>query len=285
VAASRPPNIFINYRRDDTSGYSGRLYDALAARFGHESVFMDIDAIEPGEDFTQVVQRRVGSCDVLIALIGRQWLTTSDREGRPRLQKPNDWVRIELQTGLESARTTVIPALVHDVEMPSPDQLPEPLRPLCDRNAIELSDARWKFDVERLIRRLEEIAGLTPPVPAPSHPSRPRPRWLLPGAAAGIVAVALLVAVLARLSQPQSQPPPASNGLRSCGGNLSANQHASCPFAEAVYRKVAIDNSSAQGTYSVHSSVTGRDYSMSCDFEQTRIVCRGGNDAVVSWPG
>ena len=75
----QPPSIFINYRRDDTSGYSGRLYDALAARFGHDFVFMDIDAIEPGEDFTQVVKRRVGSCDVLIALIGREWLTTSDR--------------------------------------------------------------------------------------------------------------------------------------------------------------------------------------------------------------
>ena len=197
MADSRFPHIFINYRRDDTSGYSGRLYDALAARFGDDFVFMDIDALEPGEDFTQVVHRRVGSCDVLIALIGREWLTTSDREGRPRLQKPNDWVRIELQTGLTSARTTVIPALVHDAEMPSPDQLPETLRPLCDRNAIELSDARWNFDVQRLIRRLEELAGLPPPAATPPHVSRARPRWVIPAAAAGIVLAALLVAVLA----------------------------------------------------------------------------------------
>jgi len=198
VVDGQPPSIFINYRRDDTSGYSGRLYDALAARFGHDFVFMDIDAIEPGEDFTQVVKRRVGSCDVLIALIGREWLTTTDRDGHPRLQKPNDWVRIELQTGLTSARTTVIPALVHDVEMPSPDQLPEPLRPLCDRNAIELSDARWNFDVQRLIHRLEELAGLAPGAAAATPPpaSRARPRWVLPAAAAGVVALALLVAVL-----------------------------------------------------------------------------------------
>ena len=199
MAEGQPPSIFINYRRDDTSGYSGRLYDALAARFGHDLVFMDIDAIEPGEDFTQVVKNRVGSCDVLIALIGREWLTTSDREGRPRLQKPTDWVRIELLTGLTSTRTTVIPALVHDVEMPSPDQLPEPLRPLCDRNAIELSDARWNFDVQRLIHRLEELAGLTPAAAAapPSQASRAWPRWALPAAAVGIVALALLVAFLA----------------------------------------------------------------------------------------
>jgi hypothetical protein len=90
--------------------------------------------------------------------------------------------------------------------------------------------------------------------------------------------------VVQQQPQPQSKPQ-ANNGLRSCGGNLSANQHTSCPFAETVYRKVAIDNGSAQGTYSVYSSVTGRYYSMTCDFEQTRIVCRGGNDAVVSWPG
>jgi hypothetical protein len=93
------------------------------------------------------------------------------------------------------------------------------------------------------------------------------------------------------IQQPQPQPNPATSsgrvtsGLRSCGGNLSANPHTSCPFAEAVYGTVAIDNGSRQGTYRVYSSVTGRYYSMTCDFEQTSIVCRGGNDAVVAWPG
>jgi hypothetical protein len=84
---------------------------------------------------------------------------------------------------------------------------------------------------------------------------------------------------------PATSSPPATSGLRSCGGNLSANPHTSCPFAQAVYRTVAINNGSAQGTYSVYSSVTGRSYSMTCGFEQTEIVCRGGSDAVVVWPG
>jgi hypothetical protein len=92
------------------------------------------------------------------------------------------------------------------------------------------------------------------------------------------------------IQQPQPTPatspsPRITKGLRSCGGNLSANPHTSCPFAKAVYGTVAIDNGSAQGTYSVYSSVTGRYYSMSCDFEQASIVCRGGNNAVVAWPG
>ncbi|MDQ5820063.1 MAG: toll/interleukin-1 receptor domain-containing protein [Actinomycetota bacterium] len=189
--------IFISYRRDDSSGYSGRLYDALSQRFGDESVFMDIDTIEPGEDFTDVVERRVGSCDVLIALIGGHWLGVTDGAGRPRLQNPQDWVRIELETGLRSIRTHVIPALVQDVEMPGPDQLPESLGPLSDRNAIELSDARWHYDVERLIRRLEELAGLAPAsAPRPARRSRARPRWLLPAIVAGVVAVAAAVAAV-----------------------------------------------------------------------------------------
>jgi serine/threonine-protein kinase len=81
-----------------------------------------------------------------------------------------------------------------------------------------------------------------------------------------------------------SGPAPSVSGLRSCGGNLKANQHTSCPFAESVYSTVALDNGSAVGSYQVYSSVTQQYYTMHCGFEQTRMVCRGGNNAVVSWP-
>jgi hypothetical protein len=76
-------DCFINYRREDSAGHAGRLYDALSSRFGDDHVFMDVDAIDPGEDFAEVVEQKVGSCDVLIALIGRSWVTTTDRDGRP----------------------------------------------------------------------------------------------------------------------------------------------------------------------------------------------------------
>jgi hypothetical protein len=84
-------NVFINYRREDSAGHAGRLYDPLSERFGDDHVFMDVDAIDPGEDFAEVVEQKVGSCDVLIALIGRSWVTTTDREGRRRLHKPHDF--------------------------------------------------------------------------------------------------------------------------------------------------------------------------------------------------
>src|ERR671935_1392571 len=120
--------FFINYRREDASGHAGRLYDALAAHFGEDFVFMDVDAIEPGADFADVLDRSVGACDILIALIGRDWATIEDREGRRRLDRPEDWVRLELETALERETIRVIPALVQGAEMPTSDELPESLR-------------------------------------------------------------------------------------------------------------------------------------------------------------
>jgi TIR domain len=206
-AVVRPPaqtperrafHIFINYRREDTAGHAGRLYDALAARFGDDHVFMDIDAIDPGEDFTQVVEQSVGSCDVLLALIGRSWTSTVDREGRRRLDKPNDWVRVEIQTALERPDTRVIPTLVQGAEMPSSDELPPPLQKLSHRNAFEIRDSRWRSDVQRLIQDLEELARGRP------RPGRPfgglphwaRSRWALLAGGVLLAAIAALAAIL-----------------------------------------------------------------------------------------
>lgn len=158
AGARRAFHIFINYRRDDTGGHAGRLYDALAKRFGEDHVFMDVDAIDPGEDFTQVVERSVGSCDVLLALIGHTWMTTVDEEGRPRLEKHDDWVRVEIQTALDRPDTRVIPTLVQGARMPARGDLPQELQPLSYRNAFEIRDSRWRADVQRLIEDLEELA-------------------------------------------------------------------------------------------------------------------------------
>ena len=199
-------NIFINYRREDSAGHAGRLYDALSRRFGDDHVFMDVDAIEPGEDFTEVVEQKVGSCDVLIALIGRSWVTTTDREGRRRLHKPHDWVRQEIQTALERRDTRVIPALVQGAEMPAPDELPEPLQKLSSRNAVELRDARWGDDVGRLIKHLEGLAGAraqrsVPPAETAQQPPRAWPRALVPlGIGAGVLVLAAVAAAVLLLS-------------------------------------------------------------------------------------
>src|SRR6266511_4088854 len=148
--------IFLKYRRDETSGHAGRLFDVLAARFGNDHVFMDIDRIEPGLDFADVISEAVASCDVFIALIGSRWLTSADAKGRPRLENPEDFIRLELEAALE-LDVRLIPALVQNAQMPSSDELPETLRPFARRHAVELSDTRWTFDIGKLIETLERL--------------------------------------------------------------------------------------------------------------------------------
>jgi hypothetical protein len=146
----------VNYRRGDTSGYAGRLYDALAGRSPDWQVFMDIDAIEPGADFTEVIDRELDTCDIVIVMIGRQWLEITDAKGRRRLDSPDDLVRLEIEAALQR-NIRVIPALVQDAVMPGSEELPASLSALARRHALELSDERWGYDVDRLVHVLEQI--------------------------------------------------------------------------------------------------------------------------------
>jgi TIR domain len=154
--------IFLNYRREDASGHAGRLYDFLrhgggeVAGFGKEQIFMDIDTIAPGVDFRRVIEDAVGSCDVFIAVIGRRWLDATDASGRRRVDKGNDFVRLEIEAAL-AREIPVVPALVQGAEMPSAEELPETLDDFAHRNAVELSDARWAYDVSRLAAWLKTV--------------------------------------------------------------------------------------------------------------------------------
>ena len=167
-ATDGPPasrhSFFISYRRDDSAPYAGRLYDHLAARFGAECLFMDIDTIRPGDDFVQAISDRVASCDVLIALIGKQWLNITDADGRRRLDNPNDFVRIEISSAL-ARNVRVIPALVDGARMPSSHDLPDDLAPLSRRNAIEITNTMFRQSMARLIQVIEETIGIGPPPP------------------------------------------------------------------------------------------------------------------------
>jgi TIR domain len=146
--------IFISYRRDDTGGYAGRLFDRLSTHFGRGNIFMDVDTIEPGLDFVRAIERAVGSCDVLLALIGQQW---SSR----RLHNDQDFIRLEIATALKRD-IRVIPLLIHGAPMPSVSDLPNDLRALTRRNALEISDVRFHSDVDRLIEVLDRVLGTTP---------------------------------------------------------------------------------------------------------------------------
>jgi len=151
--------IFICYRRQDTPLPAGILRDLLAERFGDQEVFMDIDNIEPGEDFVEVIQNKVGVCNVLLAVIGTTWVSSADETGHRRLDNPEDFVRLEIATALER-NIRVIPVLVGGAKAPKSSELPELLRPLSRRNAIELSDTRFRQDAGRLLDTLAKV--LTP---------------------------------------------------------------------------------------------------------------------------
>ena len=149
--------IFLSYRRDDSSPYAGRLYDRLIQHFGRDNLFMDIDTIDPGLDFVEAIEKAVGSCDVLLVVIGRQWLTNTDPQGQRRLDNPEDFVRLDILTALER-RLPVIPVLVGGASMPRATELPDVLQPLARRQALVVGD-HFHPDVNRLIAALELVLG------------------------------------------------------------------------------------------------------------------------------
>lgn len=170
----RVAHIFISYRRDDTAAYAGRLYDNLSQHFGEDQIFMDIRGIEPGADFTKVIEQAVSSSKVMLVLIGRNWLTVTDALWKRRLDNPYDFVRLEIVAALNQG-VRVIPVLVQGAMMPRSQNLPDVLAPLTRRNAIELTDARWKADIDRLILGIEKIVAVQEHLPRVEAPNTPQP--------------------------------------------------------------------------------------------------------------
>jgi WD40 repeat protein len=149
-----PGRIFISYRREDTAFPAGWLFDRLAGQFGENQIFKDVDSIQLGDDFVEVITTAVGSCDVLLALIGDRWLAITDEQGRRRLDNPDDFVRLEIETAL-ARDIRVIPVLVGGARMPQAHQLPASLARLGRRNALNLSPDRFSSDIDPLLKVLE----------------------------------------------------------------------------------------------------------------------------------
>lgn len=188
--------IFISYRRQDSAGQAGRLYDRLSARFGRANVFMDVDTIRSGMDFTQAIDEAVSSCDVFLAVIGKDWVEMMGPGGGRRIDDPRDFVRLEIETALRRS-VVVVPVLVRGSTIPTEDDLPEEIAELARHEAIELNDSRFDYDVGHLIAELEEILGEPSAEPPPgllrkAVRSARRPR----NAAALAVAVGILVTVI-----------------------------------------------------------------------------------------
>jgi hypothetical protein len=153
-------SIFISYRRDDTEGEAGRLFDDLVRSFGEDSVFMDVSDIRPGVDFRKEIDDNVASCGVLLAIIGPTWSSITGASGGRRIDDPNDFVRLEIGSAL-ARNVAVIPVLVHDAKMPRPEDLPENLKDLAFRNSVEITHARWNSDVQLLTNALTSYVSPT----------------------------------------------------------------------------------------------------------------------------
>ena len=168
ASVSRMDSIFLSYRREDSEGQAGRLYDDLVAVFGPDSVFMDVAAIQPGRDFRKSIDQSLNSCGVFLSLIGKSWLTAKDTSGQRRLDDPADFVRIETGAALKRD-IPVIPVLVQGASAPKPDQLPDDLKELAFRNAVELTHPRWDSDIQVLIKALRPHISQPGPKPEPER--------------------------------------------------------------------------------------------------------------------
>jgi len=151
--------IFISYRRDDSAPSAGRLCDRLSAEFGTDQVFMDVDDIPPGADFSAHISAKIGGCDALLAVIGKQWLTARNADGRLRLSDPDDLVSREIALALQRG-ILVVPVLVEGAAMPKAAVLHSHLKALAQRNAVTISDPDFHGDVAKLIETLAVLPGL-----------------------------------------------------------------------------------------------------------------------------
>jgi hypothetical protein len=148
--------VFICYRREETAFAARAIRDRVVQRLERENVFFDIDNIDLGVDWFNVLTERVAACDALVAVIGKNWVSSADAENHRRIDDPDDFVRIEIEAALKR-NVRVIPVLVDGATMPRASELPESLKGLARRQGTEVSPGRFDADVEKLTRALASI--------------------------------------------------------------------------------------------------------------------------------
>lgn len=160
VQAAAPPasqpqstaagGVFISYRRSSAL-ITDHVHEKLAARLAGAPVFLDRNDIEPGAAFPQRLREAAEGAAVVLAIIGRDWISAQDeRTFRRRLDMPNDWVRQELEVAL-AGEAMVVPVLVEGATMPTVEQLPDSIVALAEKNAVTLSRDHFNDDVNKLI--------------------------------------------------------------------------------------------------------------------------------------
>jgi hypothetical protein len=157
-----PPLIFLSYRRGSSGDVTGRIYDRLVQHFGQGCVFKDVDSIPLGVDFRKQLSDSVAKCQLLLAVIGKEWAVKSERESEASLANPRDFVRIEIESALQRG-IPVIPVLVQGAVIPQETELPASLHELTYHNAIAVRpDPDFHSDMTRLIKGIEHHLAETP---------------------------------------------------------------------------------------------------------------------------
>ena len=270
--------IFISYRRSDTEGEAGRLYDDLVRAYSDDSVFMDVTGIQPGLDFRKAIDSNIAGCGVLLAVIGPNWATATDSSGNQRIANPSDYVRLEIASAL-AKQIPVIPVLVHGAHMPPLEQLPDDLKDLRYRNSVELTHARWNSDVALLIGALKNYVAavpahptetvhatipvqLPPPIATPAPPSRTNRGQIY---AVAIIAFVLVLGLGGYLAMKRNGPatapqtvvvqPAVDAGVAQSKGG-SAKSPAPEPSTAATATPAAVPNTSGVSDPSASSNAT-----------------------------
>ena len=172
-AEGRKKYAFISYRRVDSAGAARWLYSAIQRTFGSSSVFMDTEDIRVADDWPHKISNALQRCTHLIVVIGPTWLRVTDEYNRRRIDRDDDWVRLEIAHALDRGKK-IFPVLLLNQKMPGPDALPEAIRGVAaDRiQGFDLRDDRWESDLRELMLQLEKDgfekirqAGVRYPVP------------------------------------------------------------------------------------------------------------------------
>jgi hypothetical protein len=209
--------IFISYRRDESRHAAGRLAEDLSQAFGADHIFRDIEGIELGVEFAKSLEKALAACSVMLVLIGPQWLAMPDhKRGGRRLDQPDDWIRQEIATALRRD-VRVVPVLLEGATLPEAAELPDDIRSLVGRQTMELSDARWRGDLQRLVDALSKLPGFEANRQAVTvTPSRKKLWWGIALAVLVGGVVQLIVESSGSNPAPMPQGLPSGYGMQTC---------------------------------------------------------------------
>src|SRR5215813_6974698 len=222
--------IFINYRRDDSTSFAGRLHDRLAQDFGRENIFMDVDHIPAGVDFVVHLNNQVAACKVLLVVIGSKWLRAKDAGKHRRLDQPSDFVAVEIAAAL-SRDILVIPVLTDGARMPKESELPDALKSLARRQAIDVRQEHFGRDADALVERIRVALD------GPAAPRRRHGMMLAAGAAALLLIAGAVGSALVQRAEPKQPEPKAQP--RTSGPFEPLDRRAACQGPGCDRRRVA----------------------------------------------